>query len=882
MNALRDYAEWCQFAGIYPRNFSHGDRYRTYAENLSQAGCAALIVDDFLQSQRAGIDLKNWRSYDVYEIGGDLTFRIEQTAKAFEAIGAPRVAARVRTVEDNSIGGQLMQMMGDAESLTDMMENVDPNQLMADLQAKIAHTFPDAAAGAGVSPPDAGATQDDPEIESADEIARLLAAYVEAHADELRADMQRHGDPRTEPGFDPDERMQQLEETYTRQCRDETEQEDVEKLQELMQQFGKRAAKVNGNPKKLASLRRKLNELTRTYRKQQPDELSAGMQACLADVGQLESQYPDVFQLRVTDDSALLERMAALGDYTVDDSHGLTFVEWSKPPGFETEWARFSMTVHLPEKDDRALSLLLDACERLQRRFPAPVDEVRQQVVDSFEAYRQWMDDGDDFDEELEFDADGNPTEESVLKMVDGAGVTVSIPGWPHDDAVAIDGFISVEWDDEHGVEFFVEDESEEAPAVETGTIPDHVTFRDTGPVLSEADLMQFEATSQVQLPKEYCAFLRLVNGGRPEPNHLQLSLHGQTVPIDIVCLFGIGANQPEHDLRTAIERHRQRHFPDEYLPVGLLTVPDPVGGQMACTFYLRTTGSQAGTIQVCLTNFDAEFPPEAIGENPDPATRRMIAQVFSEWSQRVAGGIFPLLAKLTAPPEVEFPDWLAAIREDDVERFLKWQSAGGRLDEQFTEYGTFRPLTVVDALAVHATVDFLQSVMDDNLVRPRQLRERWSMWSQNASRFETLMQVLPANQYRYVFLAANVWDLPGILSQIEAAGIDLDEAIDEEGGTPLHHAVMHGRADGVRWLLDHGASPSKPDDYQRTALVWAEDGRQLDCLLQLLDAGESLESLFPHMPTMKDKLKLIESRWMDQYPALRTALEERQFDVGE
>ncbi|MFG0335363.1 MAG: ankyrin repeat domain-containing protein, partial [Maioricimonas sp. JB049] len=233
-------------------------------------------------------------------------------------------------------------------------------------------------------------------------------------------------------------------------------------------------------------------------------------------------------------------------------------------------------------------------------------------------------------------------------------------------------------------------------------------------------------------------------------------------------------------------------------------------------------------------------------------------------------------------PPEVDLPEWLSAIREDDVDRFLQWQSGGGSLVEEFTEYGTFRQLNVVDALAVDATGTLLQAVLDRNLVRPRQLRESWAAWSHDAARFEILMKVLPANQYRYVFLAANVWDHPEVLSQIEAAGINLEEAVDDEGGTPLHHAVMHGRPDGVRWLLDHGAAPSKADLYERTALAWAEDGCQLECLLQLLDAGESLERLFPHMPTMKDKLKLIESRWMDQYPALRTALEERQIDMGE
>ena len=883
MNLLRDYADWCQYAGIYLRNYSHGDRYRTYRQKLSEAGCLALVADEFLASQKNGINLQAWRSYDVYEAGGDLTFRIDQTARAFEAIGAPRIAAGVRTVRNESIGGKLMQMMGDPASLTDLIENVDPSQLMADLQTNIARTFPDAAARSGITPAESTPSEADPEIETAEEIARLLAAYVDAHADELRADMDRHGDPRKEPGFDPARRLADLDEQYARACRLAEQLDDTEKLRELIGQFEKRVAKVGKSPGKLASLRRKINELTRSYRELPADELSAEMQACLADVERFKDQYPEVFQQRVTRNRALIERMTSLGHYTIEDGHGMTCVAWSKPHGFQTGWLPLSVTVQLEKKKgDRALTLLLDACERLKRRFNQAEDEFRQRVLESFDEYLQWAGDlGDDDELELEVDAEGNPTVQSILGCVESGTIHFSVPGWPADDAVAIDTWIGVAWDEEHVVEVPLMDVKEE-PAVEAGTIPDHVTFGETGPALSDADLSRFESTCRIRLPEGYREFLRLVNGGRPAPGHLPLNLHGQTLAIDVVRLFGIGADDQENDLRSAVERHRARHLPDDVLPIGLVTVPDPSGGQMVSTLYLRTSGSRTGTILVCLSDLDEMFPADEIGANPEPAVVRSMMQMFTEFCHQVASSTFALLGRLTSPPEVLRPDWLSAIREDDVDRFLQWHSAGGRFGDHFTEYGTVRPLTVVDALAIHATEGFLRTLLGHNLVRPRQLRESWGMWSRRAARFETLMKVLPANQYRYVFLTANVWDHSGILSQIEAADIKLDEAIDDEGGTPLHHAVMHGRPDGVRWLLEHGASASKPDDYRRTALVWAEDGRQLECLLMLLDAGESLESLFPHMPTMKDKLKLIESRWLTDYPALRAALGERGIDVGE
>ena len=108
---------------------------------------------------------------------------------------------------------------------------------------------------------------------------------------------------------------------------------------------------------------------------------------------------------------------------------------------------------------------------------------------------------------------------------------------------------------------------------------------------------------------------------------------------------------------------------------------------------------------------------------------------------------------------------------------------------------------------------------------------------------------------------------------ELLAAGVNLDAGVDEEGATPLHLAIQWRRPDGVRWLLEHGASASKADQYGRTGLVWAKYERLLECMKLLLEAGESLESIFPHMPTMKDKLRLIKSRWFDQFDALAAYL---------
>src|SRR5438477_1604264 len=105
-----DYCDWCKYAGLYLDNISHADRYRTFARKISRAGLAVKIVHDLLEGNPGGLDLQAWRNSDVYEIGADADFRVEQTALALEAIGAPRAATKVRTLRNTSLLGGIQNM----------------------------------------------------------------------------------------------------------------------------------------------------------------------------------------------------------------------------------------------------------------------------------------------------------------------------------------------------------------------------------------------------------------------------------------------------------------------------------------------------------------------------------------------------------------------------------------------------------------------------------------------------------------------------------------------------------------------------------------------------------------------------------------------------
>src|SRR5262249_10083002 len=157
----------------------------------------------------------------------------EQTAASFDAIGAPRIAAKMRTVKNTSLGSTLMDSLAmaadqDPMSLMEKMKDVDPAKLMEEFRANVARAMPGIA---GTTPAKPTA---DTDIESWEQLEHLLDRYVKNHESELRADMAKDGDPRAEPGFDPEKRMAELERLRHAEYDRESQREDVPKINRFM------------------------------------------------------------------------------------------------------------------------------------------------------------------------------------------------------------------------------------------------------------------------------------------------------------------------------------------------------------------------------------------------------------------------------------------------------------------------------------------------------------------------------------------------------------------------------------------------------------------------------------------------------------------------
>ncbi len=296
---VEDYVEWCGLTALYTGNESHYARYRAYANGLSDCGLNIVIVRDFLRANSKGLDVAKWRSYSVYEMTGQATKRIEMTADALAAIGTLAAAEAVRTSKSRSPFDQLMQLdFSNPASVTEVIGNVDLPGLMDAFRSNLTNAFPVQLPNElteSIRRQNAASEETEPNaaaIESLQQIRVLLDQYFIDHAEELQADIDRHGDPRLEAGFTVQGRREELDRLEKLRLIREQQQVDVEKLQSCMDQIRKRLAQGAGHDD-LSSLRRKLLERFRENQAFQADENTDEMNEMLERVSAFTAQHAE-------------------------------------------------------------------------------------------------------------------------------------------------------------------------------------------------------------------------------------------------------------------------------------------------------------------------------------------------------------------------------------------------------------------------------------------------------------------------------------------------------------------------------------------------------------------------------------------------------------
>ena len=90
------------------------------------------------------------------------------------------------------------------------------------------------------------------------------------------------------------------------------------------------------------------------------------------------------------------------------------------------------------------------------------------------------------------------------------------------------------------------------------------VTFRATGPAVSEATVSEFEASVGATLPDDYREFLKHTNGGVPEPSYVP---EPADLGISARGFFSLGIPEGDLSMSRALSTWDGR-YPDKYLPI--------------------------------------------------------------------------------------------------------------------------------------------------------------------------------------------------------------------------------------------------------------------------------------------------------------------------
>ena len=807
------YLEWSELSGIYLRNVSHLDRYATFRPLISPAGLTTIVVGEFLNANPGEVNVADWRTHSVYEPGNEGRERSELTATALETIGAARAAAAVRTARSNSPFEMLRNMdHKNPEAMLAAMSNIGLPAMLSQLREDVARMMPDVAAEAGLkaTPQQTPTTAEgQAQYETRQQIETLLAQFVTDHQAELAADLARHGDPRTAPGFTRESRLAELERLRRQQCAREAQREDAAKLNQLIDKLRKKVQAAGDDPEGLLAKqaeRRRLrdfHDLVTRHRNHAADDLLSEMSDALQAAADFKQSCPQLFAQAISGDPQLDARLQALGDFVCDRWENEWQIEWENPTGFSGQRGKFALSFTLPAKQKQAVRKLLDAVERLRPRLSEFADAWKRELIEQFRNYEAQM--GDWQLDDYELSDGGQVTEASILEHA-GKGSICLVFG---DGSVLGRTQYNVDWDEEHGCEIEWNGALLNTLSREDTASAEHgderpldfgsVTFHDSGPALSRADLDAFEARCQIRLPSEYRQFLLAHNGGCPEPGHLSVKCEGANRPADVVCFFALwGGPEPagaSGSLEAAVAAARDQHVPATLLPVGRMNlVGEPAGD--APNLWLVTSGKKAGQLGVLdPAAFVSMFPGRIDLSQPE------VGNMLLESMLPVATSLSALFKKLKARPREKLPVWLQHIRNNDVPAFLAWLEAGGDLTATHRTYGFLLPLTVLDYITSQASPELVRELLARQHIKPKQIRESWQLYFRaDINRFRALMPVLDKHVWPAVLQSHGVWEHVDLLEELAAAGIDFNAVVGGEGATPIHLAVQAGNKSALKW----------------------------------------------------------------------------------
>jgi len=420
-----DYYDWSKLSGLYGGH-SSAERYATYRPLLSEAGLNVVIVSAFLKINPDELSPVDWRAAHVGE--DRLQQIIEDTSKALQAMGATRMAAVVQTVEPMTSPREIAASLGDLK----------PEELHRALLK-------------GVKEAEAEAKRLAATCEKRAEIEELLKKYAQAHHSDLVADIARHGDPRTRPGYTREKRLAELAELQDQLLRKEYQQELAPELVQATNNLKTALAKAVGDAKALkrvASSGRKFRELLKNCREISPEYRTPAVSKALKAAEKLFASHAEFFHPPVTKDPTLNARLAAIGTFETESDSGRRELTWESPKRFSGRWGNHRLCLEFPPGNTKALAYLLQIAEAVRSQLPRLSKLWQSEMIDIFRTSYVPQMSGDEL-EGYDVDKSGEITDKSILDHAE--------PGMIHlyyerGEYVART-YYRVAWDPEHGYE---------------------------------------------------------------------------------------------------------------------------------------------------------------------------------------------------------------------------------------------------------------------------------------------------------------------------------------------------------------------------------------------------------------------------------------------
>jgi hypothetical protein len=443
MITASDYLDWQQFSGTCFTHHSELERFRLAARELSAAGAVVLVVGAFLNENNSGLDLFRWREQHVDGLPADIQEKVQRTADALAAVGASKSAAVLPTIGPPTSGNAFTDLLNQVPNLDRFRELTKGARNFQEALAKLQQARP---------PAPAAKPKEHPPVEALAELRDLLERFVRAHQQELAEDVRRYGDPRQRPGFDPTQRLEEIEQEGVRREQREYQDRLADQFSREFQQLKEAAAGTPpGQAQRILAQATKLHRHYHAWAGPRPP-LSEKLARWLTAFDAYRQSRPDLFRRQPTRDEGLLRRLEAIGEYLLEEEGRRFTLTWKSPRGLACDWTALALRFDLPN-NDKALASVLDAYDRFAARAGEHFAAFRGELLEHFHLHH---DRGlGPFLSKLYGDESGRVVEAKVLAKIDGGRINIKAGGARK---VSISASFAVPWDDEHGFETGVVD----------------------------------------------------------------------------------------------------------------------------------------------------------------------------------------------------------------------------------------------------------------------------------------------------------------------------------------------------------------------------------------------------------------------------------------